>query len=113
MAMLNALNFLLTLECGAKEVITLSESAETLSSSNLTHTTHGTAYAALIHCEGDARYYCDGSTPTFTAGVQISDNANNPLQIIGSTNLANFQAINDTTGTDATLTVLYFYEGDL
>jgi hypothetical protein len=104
-------NVMDNLKSSVFETITASETAKGLTAANLTHTTHGTAYAARISVDGDLRIVFDGSTPTFTVGEELHDTEANygPVMVYWPDNLANVQFINDTTGTSATVNVHYFY----
>lgn len=89
------------IDAQAKEEITVSSTAKTLTSA-----TYGNYTRALIQCQdANVRYWLDGSTPTTTSGYVLY--RGEYLELHSATELENFKAIRDDS-TDAVLAVSYY-----
>lgn len=80
----------------------------TVSTTAVTLTVPANCTGALIRAESNpVRFRADGTAPTSSVGLPISNTDTIPLMLYGNGTLKNFQVIRS-GGADATLDVMYF-----
>ncbi len=90
-----------------RETIASLASAVGFTAAQIPPTKTSVIYAVIQAVGGDCRFTIDGTTPTASLGVRLTEDGS--CEIWGGAALSNFLAIND-TGT-ATLEVVYMGQG--
>lgn len=90
-----------------RETVTSVATAVGFTSTYIPPTESRTMYALVQAVGGDIRFCIDGTTPTTSKGVRLTEDST--VEIWGYTSLKNFKAIDD--GDTATLEVIYFGAG--
>ena len=90
----------------ARETIGSLVAAVGFSAANIPPTLNST-YALVQAVDGDVRICADGTTPTATKGIRLTEDST--IEVWGGTSLKDFKAIDD--GGTAKLEVVYFGGG--